>query len=232
MAFKLNKFNNGQCIKRVLVVLLILACHLAFSQTESMETLFGNKNDKIVVSKFIGPGLKCIVSNDKLITPMALFIGGKGGLILNKHLMLGLGLWGKVTPLRYRGDYCRINKQSGQQVIVTNQRLGVDYGYIGGNIAYIVAPYKSMHYSFGFMVGGGTSNEYAINSNGSQGTTFNSPGFWLIEPTVNLELNLTSYSRIEMGLGYQLLFANYFESLSTSDISGLTISMLLKFGTY
>ncbi len=82
------------------------------------------------------------------------------------------------------------------------------------------------------MRAGGSSNEYIIQDNGSHGTKFGLPGFCIIKPNLDIEMNLTKKMRVEAGIGCPHIFADYFKSLSSADPSALSFKMGLKLGVF
>lgn len=213
----------------LLVLLAVYSAHLA-SQTDSIHTIFRNG----VVSQhfFIEPEFKTHLHSSRFSEPASLLIGGKLGWTFNSHLMFAFCGYGKTTPTTYYGPYTYKDKVTGEEVTVAHQKMRTGYGYGGIAVGVILNPYNAVHLAFGSVLAGGSSNEYIIQDNGSHGTTFGSPGFFIMEPSLNMEMNLTKKMRLEAGAGYRYIFAGYFKSLSSSDLSGLSFNLGLKLGAF
>ena len=57
-------------------------------------------------------------------------------------------------------------------------------------------------------------------------------GFGFVEPTANLELNVTDYMRVTLGGGYRFAFASERDGISGSDLSGAVGRMNFEFGWF
>jgi hypothetical protein len=217
-------------IRRYIFIVFILIARNAAAQNDTVQTVW--KTDKVQAKNFVAPEIKLHVYNSHFNESMAMLLGVKTGWIFNRHLIIGLGGYGKVTPSIYYNQYEYTDKGTGAHMSVPNQKMGVGYGYGGLILGGIFSPYKAIHATFTCLIGGGSSNEYIIQENGSHGTTFNSPGFVIVEPSLNLEFNLSTKIRYEIGTGYRYLFADRFESLTSSDLSGLNFQMSVNFGSF
>ena len=60
----------------------------------------------------------------------------------------------------------------------------------------------------------------------------NTRSFFVMEPTVRLMLNVTSFFRIGVGGGYRLISGTSLDELKDSDISGPSAEIVLKFGKF
>ena len=56
--------------------------------------------------------------------------------------------------------------------------------------------------------------------------------FFVVEPTVNAELNLMSFMRLDIGAGYRVVSGVSEWGYSNSDVSGASASATLKFGKF
>jgi hypothetical protein len=209
----------------------LLFSQQVFAQTDTIQTIFKNKQ-KASVHFFFEPEVKLFSQNKRFNESVALVLGSKSSLILNKHFIVGIGGYGKITPSTYYNEYRYIDKSTDLEVIVPNQKMRTGYGYAGLILGGIIHPYKAVHLSFTSLFGGGTSNEYIIKDNGSKGTTFNSPGFFIMEPNLDMQINLSKFIRFKTGLTYRHIFANNFESLSSKELSGLGVQVGVKIGAF
>jgi hypothetical protein len=218
-------------MKPLLFTLAISVCMMGHSLAqEEPQTLFGAAEKQEITSFYWGPEVRLHFYGTRMREAASPLLGGKLGLIINRKVIIGLGGWGKISRTTFSGHYT--DTDDGKVIDNPNQKMAVGYGY-GGLIAGIVfRSNEAVHITFTSLFGRGTSNEYIIQENGSHGTTFNSPGFGIVEPTLNAELNLTRHFRLEAGLGYRWIAANRFEQLTTRDLSGFTLQAAVKIGGY
>jgi hypothetical protein len=200
------------------------------AQNDSVKTLW-TQNSKLEIKRFFEPEIGLHFYNNTFNEKAAMLVGAKLGWIINKHLIVGIVGYGKVTPTYYTHEY-RYMDDNENEVVVPNQKMAVGYGYGGLVLGTILHPHEAIHINLITLLGFGTSNEYIIQSNGSHGTTFNSPSFFVAEPKINLELNLSKSLRFEIGSGYRFIDASRFTSLSSSALSGFTLHTGIKIGIF
>lgn len=203
--------------------------HHSLAQDEP-QTLLGKAAKEQMTSFFWGPEFRLHFHGSRMREAASPLLGGKLGLIINRNVIMGISGYGKISRTTFHGHY--IDTDDGKVIDNPNQKMAVGYGYGGFIVGFVFKSNDAVHLTFTSLFGRGTSNEYIIQDNGSHGTTFNSPGFGIIEPTINAELNLTRHFRIEAGLGYRWISANRFEQLTSADLSGLTLQIAVKMGEY
>ena len=156
----------------------------------------------------------------------ALLLGGHGGLIFNKKIMLGFGGMGITTPVEFNG-------------INPTEPLELTGGYGGFLFGYILAPREVFHVAFPVTlgVGGLDVRESAFNFDpGNPNITdrIENSVFVIVEPGVQLEVNVTRFFRLGLGLTYRFtegvdLSLN---NITDKDISGLAGNVSFKFGGF
>ena len=144
--------------------------------------------------------------------------------------MVGLSGFGKIARTKYLADYPQMDENG--QVLEDRHPMGLGYGYGGVILGYILNSNSPVHLKFPVLIGIGTSNEYEIEPDGDHGTTINSPGFFIIEPGVSVELNLLQELRLEAGLTYRYIDTSRFEQLGAGSLNGFGLRTALIFGKY
>lgn len=114
----------------------------------------------------------------------------------------------------------------------------INYGYIGGIVQYIVKPARLVHCSGQMFFGYGTAKDYENTKSGLMDNFWNISGanFFLVEPGINLEMNIKPGMTLVTGLSYRFV-SGLNESneniqithMTTQDMSGLNFSIGLKF---
>ena len=144
------------------------------------------------------------------------FVGGRGGWIINHTFVLGGGGYGLATNVKTRTADS-----------VLGNRLMLGYG--GLELEYIASSNKLVHLSITALVGGGgvgyQESANRMNSNASD-------AFFIVEPGIHANLNVSPFFRIAAGVTYRYVAGLTSKLSSNADISGPTGSLTLKFGKF
>jgi hypothetical protein len=218
-----------------LSLLLVLSVTLVGAQNtdeeEEFGTIFGNNFSS---GGYGAPELKMGPVNNE----NSLFMGGRGGWIIGHKFVIGGGGFGLVTKNTFMEDPA--NKPSGLPADSTRS-IKIDMGYGGVLLEYIVLPKKAIHLSIPVLIGaGGTSlgaETYVNQGNdySEEWATYDfieSSGFFVLEPGLYLELNMTRFFRLTFGGTYRYISGASLQRLSNSDLSGYTVNLALKFGGF
>jgi hypothetical protein len=149
----------------------------------------------------------------------AVFVGGQGGWIVNHSLVIGGAGYGLANSLRAEGTDC----------------LYLGFGYGGLMLEYIVSPQKLYHLSLLCVVGGGGITYYDKKDCWGWddcGCQYDTDAFFVAEPAVNLMLNLHRYVRVGVGASYRYVDGANYRGLESSDLSGPTAQVMVKFGVF
>ncbi len=163
---------------------------------------------------FGGPVLK--------IGPMkgttGVLVGGRGGWIINHTFILGGGGYGLANNIR-------MTDPDG-----LNRTMYLEFGYGGVELDYIGNSSDVIHYTVGALIGGGSLGYR--NAQGGMWDSNKQDAVFVLEPNVNLELNVTKFFRINAGVNYRWVNDVQFVGLSDKDLSGVAGSITLKFGAF
>ncbi|MGB2867092.1 MAG: hypothetical protein WBD36_01460 [Bacteroidota bacterium] len=116
-----------------------------------------------------------------------------------------------------------------------------NYGSFQLLAQYVPEPDRLLHFGGQLMLGFATVKDYQNPKNGLFDNFGNTSGasYYMIEPGVSAELNLTTSKKLVLGLGYCAAFgleANHSSiaksNVTNRDLSGLNIIIGLKFGDY
>lgn len=169
---------------------------------------------------FGGPVVKFTQIKDQF----GLLVGGRGGWIINHTLVLGgggYGLFNKIpTVPSVQGDA---------------DSLYLNMGYGGFELGFVFNSNKLIHMAFQTLIGaGGVSH-----TNWTAGWVWNdedkgyeSDSFFIMEPSVDIVLNVTSFFRIAAGFSYRYISGVDLSDISDSDLSGFSGQIILKFGSF
>lgn len=159
----------------------------------------------------------------------AIMIGGKGAWIVNHSIGIGLAGYGFLSEYKF------------------DSQLSDDYqlagGYGGLMFEFIMSPKSPIHVSFPVTVGAGGVG-YVQRNNFNRGNDFDpfdedSQAFFVVEPGVELELNLVRFMRLAFGLSYRytsdinLTYESSGEAIVGKDaLKGFSGGITLKFGKF
>ena len=177
------------------------------------ETLVGYEMEN---GDFGGPDIKLSTLNDK----SALFIGGKGGWIINHTFVIGGAGYGLVnniatSPFHTESDY------------------SLTMGYGGLYLEYIHNSDKLFHFTIHSLIGGGGA-QYRKESSYNPDQYFygKQSAFFVLEPGVSMMLNITQYFRLGLGLNYRYISGLDMEGLSSKELSAPSATITFKFGSF
>ncbi|UCC84963.1 MAG: hypothetical protein JSW46_08645 [Gemmatimonadota bacterium] len=136
----------------------------------------------------------------------ALFVGGRGGWIINHTVVIGGGGYGLANDIDTNGDGVR----------------DIELGYGGFELEYVSNSDKLIHFTAYLLVGGG----------GLSGTAVIEEAVFVLEPALNGELNVTDYFRFHAGAGYRWVSGVDSSGVGSADLSAFYAQITLKFGSF
>ena len=195
-------------MKYVLFFLCVILTLPVFAQE---QTLIGA--GEIENGGFGGPELKVTSINGETVV----FMGGRGGWIMNHTFSLGGAGYGLVTNVHSK------NADSVHQFI--------QMGYGGLDLEYIASSNDLLHLSMGLLIGAGSIG-FKNNVDDMFDNHHSMESFFILEPSVHANLNVTRFFRIAGGVSYRYI-NGVKSSLSTNtDLSGLSGVLTLEFGKF
>lgn len=202
---------------------------LAFITIVSINTGFAQEDEDEIKSIFnSGTELKGFGAIEFKLSPIAdqnaFLVGGSGGVTVNKYLTFGIAGYG-----------------IGSKVTVENQinpggnDLRLYGGYGGLLLGFNIFPRQVIHVSFPVVLGAGSVEledpSFFSNSSDPEFTVERS-SFFVAEPQVFMEINVTRFFRFDIGAGYRFVEGLSTESLSNEDMTNWTAVVALKFGSF
>jgi hypothetical protein len=189
---------------------VIILCVIVTPVQAQEETLISGQLEH---GGYGGPVIKfATINND-----WEVMVGGRGGWIINHSFVLGGGGYGLVTDVE-------------AEHIDPTGDVVLELGYGGGMLEYVGNPNELIHYSVSLLIGAGGVNYVREITNTR--LYADEDAFFVLEPEVNFMVNITTLFRAGVGAGYRLISGVDLAGLSDSDIGGLSINMVFKFGDY
>lgn len=216
-------------MKKLLYIVCILSTLVGLGQKyvdtndpkdEEVKSLLSKNND---LNAFGAVDIK--VSD--LMSERGLLVGAYGGFIINRRYLFGVAGYGLVTNLEFEGQV------PGQS---TTKQLNLNGGYGGIMIGGTIAPRELIHISIPVVLGAGSlevvdKDFFANNPADSEFTVENSV-FFVAEPGIEIEFNITKYFRLGAGMTYRYVSGTELENVKDEDISGTTAMISFRFGRF
>ncbi len=195
-------------MKKLLICLLLVTALPVLAQEETLL------KGKIQSGGFGGPVVKFTQIKDEF----SVFVGGRGGWIINHTFVIGAGGYGLVND----------NIEMGRTLLGNPIYLTMGYG--GLELEYIKNSDKLIHWSILALIGGGGVDEREKGV--GYGESFDGDAFFIFEPAVNLELNVTTFFRICMSGSYRFIAGTDFRGIHNDDLIAPTAALTFKFGKF
>jgi hypothetical protein len=175
--------------------LLVVLCLLtgfsklyAQGEADTTKYLLG---EKTVLSGFGSPFVEFSSVNDQF----AVCVGGGGGLVINRAVFIGVYFEGIVTN-HYREDL---------QTIVDAERPKISFEHGGLWLGYIYKVKKAIHGGLSTKLGWGEIDLKDGDSGNPASDYDYRDRIFSITPQVEMELNMTRWFRINVGIGYRFV---------------------------
>lgn len=152
---------------------------------------------------------------------LALMPGVSGGLIFDHNFILGLGGYGLATEIGFTG-------------LLPNDRLYLYGGYGGLILGGIIAPNEVIHINIPVLIGAGGAyiSENGFDDDFNENDFDESSAFFVVEPGIELEINVTNFFRIGIGGSYRWVKESDLVNISDSDLTNYSGHFALKFGKF
>jgi hypothetical protein len=174
------------------------------------QTLIG---EDIESGGFGGPVVRVTSINGE----SAVLVGGRGGWIINHSFVLGGAGYGLVTNVNAK------NADSVHQFI--------EMGYGGLDLEYIASSNNLFHFSLELLIGGGGIG-FKVGNDDGLNTYRTMKGFFVVEPSIHANLNVTHFFRIAGGVSYRYVSGLISPVSTNADLSGFSAGLTLKFGKF
>ena len=203
-------------MKKITLALLVLVTAQQAWAQHATESLFGSKG-RTRIGAYGAPAVRFTSIDNKL----GVITGGYGGVLLNNKIMLGAG------------GYSLVNKIAAPRPNVPDDDLDLGLWYTGFVGEYIFKSSKLIHWSAGTLIGGGgvyrdEKNRWRDHDDRS----YDYSSFFVTEPFVQAELNITSFLRLAVGGTYRLILGSGTPGISDSNLSGPSVMVGLKAGKF
>jgi len=208
----------------IIFTLLLLGTATIFSQDPEFQ-YYKNKEIKTLLGKErSGGGYGSFTTGYSNIDGKhAILFGGRFSWLASHSIGIGIGATGFINEFHYEPSLDR-------DVFLTG-------GYGGIYIEPILFPRMPVHLSFPVLFGAGGISFISKDDEFNNNLIEDSKAFLIIEPSAELELNLTKFFRIAFGASYRLptqfdvgLPGDY--TIDVESLKNLSYMITLKFGKF
>lgn len=216
-------------MKKLAYLILIFCAGASFGQRymdtndpkdEEVKSLLSKKND---LNAFGALDLKI----GDLKGERGMLVGAYGGFIINRRYLFGVAGYGLVTTVEFDGLV------PGQ---TEPKQLNLHGGYGGILIGGTIAPKELIHISIPVVLGAGTmevvDKDYFVNNPADSEFTIENSVFFVAEPGIEVEFNITKYFRLGAGMTYRYISGTELENVKDEDVSGTTAMISFRFGRF
>lgn len=147
-------------------------------------------------------------------------VGGYGGVMLNQTIILGGGGWGLVN---------NIKADEAVQVLNPGNTQYIRFGYGGFYMEYVHNPLDLFHFSASTLIGGGG---VVYSHDMKEPDERDGNPFFVIEPSLNAEVNVTDFLRTNIGVSYRWVNGLDMPHLTNADLSQVSVNLNFKFGWF
>ncbi|MEO9483298.1 MAG: hypothetical protein ABJG47_07630 [Ekhidna sp.] len=216
-------------MKKLLYSVFVLCTLTSFGQKyvdtnnpkdEEVKSLLSKNND---LNAFGALDIKV----GDLMDERALLVGAYGGFIINRRYLFGVAGYGLVTNVEFEGLV------PGQ---ATPKQLSLQGGYGGIVIGGTIAPRELIHISIPIVLGAGSlevvDKDFFTNNPADSEFTVENSVFFVAEPGIEIEFNITEYFRLGAGMTYRYVSGTELENVKDEDITGTTAMISFRFGRF
>jgi hypothetical protein len=211
---------------RILLVGLMTLGIMAISygqeeKSDEMQTIFGNSDHKISHGGYaaISVGYTQIDGEDVMT------LGAHAGWLIDHHVTIGLAGNALMNSVYLDGYW----PDKGGYYLVG--------GYGGFFVEPVIAPNFPVHISLPILIGGGgltlndqTWHDYQWENN--EFTPYDYDAFFVIEPEVEIELNVVKFFRVAFGASYRYTSDIHMAKVPKDLMNGFNGSVTFKFGKF
>ncbi len=189
-------------------------------EDDKIKSLLGKEND------INGFGAMDIKVGD-FINERALLMGAYGGFIINRRYLFGVAGYGILTNVEFEGSV------PGETEI---KPLNLHGGYGGVLIGLTIAPRELIHLSIPIVLGAGAfevaDEDFFVNNPADSEFTVENSTFFIVEPGLELEFNITKYFRLGAGATYRHIAGTELANVKDEDLSGFSGMLSFRFGRF
>ena len=215
-------------MKRFLTLCLALCSVAAISQDDTYTTVNGRNNEMKTLfnsGSAVGGYLGITTKMTEINGGYGLMTGGQLAVILNHSLGLGVAGYGLVSSV------------SSNTLHSNGDKLYYQMGYGGLHIEPVILPNEIVHLTIPMLIGAGgvaetTYQPFDVDQYWDEASVEESSAFLVLEPGLNVELNVFKVLRIDLGASYRWVGESVLTTTTDSQLSGFGGHVTFKLGWF
>jgi hypothetical protein len=193
-------------MKKWILVVLILFVAVPFAVSAEQKTLVPEHFES---GGYGGPAVKFTMVKDKF----SYMAGGGGAWLINHRLSIGGMGYGLVSDLETTDG---------------GNKYDIDMSYGGFDVGYAFFPDSVVHFTIHGTIGWGS-----VSSTDTGTKDTESDEFFVLEPNIDAEVNVTTWIRLCVGASYRYASGvSGVSVISDSDLRGIGGTIFIKFGSF
>jgi len=155
--------------------------------------------------------------------------GGRGGWIIDHRFVLGGGGYGLANnigiPIKTKEEI-ETEGENPEEIETEGENpeeQDLEMGYGGAMLEFIIASDALIHFSVDCLIGAGGMTTPESDKDDA---------FFVLEPGLNVMLNITQFFRFGAGVSYRYTQGVEFGELDDGDLSGAAAVLTFKFGSF
>jgi hypothetical protein len=194
--------NQGGNMKKWIGIIALFSVSL-FAQEQTLL------DGELESGGFGGP----VVKFSQVMDEFAVLMGGRGGWIINHKFAIGGGGYGLVNSIPSPEDPDYV----------------LSFGYGGVELTYIIASDQLVHTNIYALIGGG-GVDYVERD--YEDENYSDDTFFIVEPGVDMIINVTSFFRFGLGLHYRFIAGVDYSGILNNDLAGPSVAVTFNFGHF
>jgi hypothetical protein len=212
--------NETTRMRKSIALFLVLAGLYSNISAQEIQTVFRNSHSTggygALTNRFTHIGGE-----------FANLCGIYGGVYLNHKFMIGLSAIALTNDLEVPSEYS----------VDPTRHMSYQYGQVGLVTEYVLGSNKAVHVVFDLFSGAGFTLQYERHSDwddfdSDQDKAYDQNWFFVAEPGVQVEVNLTRWMRFSPGVSYRLAYGSDAAGLTDNDLRDINYNVTLKFGKF
>lgn len=206
---------------------LLLPATLRAQDPQPMRTLLGGDHD-VHHGGWGAP----TVDHTRLLDQDALLVGGRGGWIIDHRFTLGLAGYGLATSVE-NPAYDDVLLARGRSITKPSRFVA---GYGGLLLEPVIAYRSPVHVSLPVIIGAGGCGYQSFSASPHEFDPFtyndDAAAFFVLEPGVELELNVIPLVRVAVGASYRYTSDLDLAGTSKDALQGFNAGIRIKVGSF
>ena len=217
-------------MKKILTLLLLLISLSNLSAQDSTEVKYLVNNPKVSISGFGG-----ILSETSILDHgLSESVGAGGALTITDYFFIG-GYGLSLTSNNYISDLI-IPQAPPLDSTFMGKKLRTSFSHAGIWVGGILFPKKRVHVGISTRIGWGSVHlekaDVAYVNNANYLLDYTNNKVFVVTPQVELEVNITSWLKVNLGVGYRYVSGISFDRFKSYDFNTPQITFGLYFGGF